>query len=111
MSKDILRRYPHQSKTSLRLASREVVEAPAVLPTRPAVRDAEAERAVERPEIDRDVCTRCGICFVRCPDGAIALDDEGYPVIDYDHCKGCMECWEQCPVEGALRREREVRAW
>jgi pyruvate ferredoxin oxidoreductase gamma subunit len=66
---------------------------------------------VERPEIDYDICTRCGICFVRCPDGAIALDVEGYPVIDYDHCKGCMECWNQCPVEGAIRREREVRAW
>lgn len=66
---------------------------------------------VERPEIDYDVCTRCGICFVRCPDGAIALDAEGYPVIDYDHCKGCMECWDQCPVEGAIRKEKEVRAW
>ncbi|MDP6556627.1 MAG: 2-oxoacid:acceptor oxidoreductase family protein [Pirellulaceae bacterium] len=65
----------------------------------------------ERPEIDYDVCTRCGICFVRCPDGAIALNEEGYPVIDYDHCKGCMECWDQCPVEGAIRKEKEVRAW
>jgi pyruvate ferredoxin oxidoreductase gamma subunit len=66
---------------------------------------------VERPEIDYDVCTRCGICFVRCPDGAIALDADGYPVIDYEHCKGCMECWDQCPVEGAIRKEKEVRAW
>lgn len=66
---------------------------------------------VERPEIDYDVCTRCGICFVRCPDGAIAMDADGYPVIDYEHCKGCMECWDQCPVEGAIRKEKEVRAW
>jgi pyruvate ferredoxin oxidoreductase gamma subunit len=65
---------------------------------------------VERPEIDRDRCTRCGLCCWRCPDGTIALDDEGYPVIDYDHCKGCMICWQQCPV-GAIRREREVKAW
>lgn len=66
---------------------------------------------VERPEIDYDICTRCGICFVRCPDGAISLNEEGYPVIDYDHCKGCMECWDQCPVAGAVRKEKEVRAW
>jgi len=66
---------------------------------------------VERPEIDYDRCTRCGICFVRCPDGAIALDDEGYPVIDYDHCKGCMICWNECPVENAISKEKEVRAW
>jgi pyruvate ferredoxin oxidoreductase gamma subunit len=66
---------------------------------------------VERPEIDYQRCTRCGICFVRCPDGAIALSEEGYPVIDYDHCKGCMICWDQCPVEGAIRKEKEVKAW
>lgn len=66
---------------------------------------------VERPEIDYDRCTRCGICFVRCPDGAIVLDDEGYPVIDYDHCKGCMICWDECPVENAISKEKEVRAW
>jgi pyruvate ferredoxin oxidoreductase gamma subunit len=65
---------------------------------------------VERPEIDRDQCTRCGLCCLRCPDGAIVLDDEGYPVIDYDHCKGCMICWQQYPV-GAIPRTREVRAW
>jgi pyruvate ferredoxin oxidoreductase gamma subunit len=66
---------------------------------------------VERPEIDYERCTRCGICFVRCPDGAIALNEEGYPVIDYDHCKGCMICWDQCPVEGAIVKKQEVRAW
>ena len=50
----------------------------------------------ERPEIDLDRCTRCGLCFVHCPDGAIALDDQGYPIIDYQHCKGCLICLEQC---------------
>lgn len=65
----------------------------------------------ERPEIDYDRCTRCGICFVRCPDGAILLDGEGYPVIDYDHCKGCMICWDQCPIAGAITKSKEVRAW
>ena len=66
---------------------------------------------VERPEIAYDRCTRCGICFVRCPDGAIALDEHGYPVIDYDHCKGCMICWDQCPVQGAVVKKKEVRSW
>lgn len=65
---------------------------------------------VERPVIDRDMCTRCGLCFVQCPDGAIALDAEGYPIIDYDHCKGCMICRQVCPVE-AIAREAETRAW
>ncbi len=65
---------------------------------------------VQRPVIDRDICTRCGLCVVRCPDGAIALDEDGYPVIDYDHCKGCMICRHECPVVG-IHEEKETRAW
>jgi len=63
-----------------------------------------------RPTIDRDVCTRCGLCLVRCPDAAISIDAQGYPVIDYEHCKGCMICREECPL-GCIHTEREVRAW
>ncbi len=65
---------------------------------------------VERPEIDHDVCTRCGLCLLGCPDGAIALDKEGFPVIDYDHCKGCMICAQLCPLQG-IGRTKEVRSW
>jgi pyruvate ferredoxin oxidoreductase gamma subunit len=65
---------------------------------------------IERPVIDPSICTRCGLCFVQCPDGAISIDSEGYPVIDYDHCKGCMICREVCPLE-AIGREKETRAW
>jgi pyruvate ferredoxin oxidoreductase gamma subunit len=63
-----------------------------------------------RPVIDLDACTRCGICFAFCPDGAIALDDRGYPVIDYDNCKGCMICSRECPLH-CIGQEKEVRAW
>ena len=65
---------------------------------------------VERPLIDRDHCTRCGLCFVHCPDGAITLDKDGYPVIDYDHCKGCVICGQICPLH-AIEVEKETRAW
>lgn len=65
---------------------------------------------VERPEIDYEHCTRCGLCFVNCPDGAISLDEQGYPVIDYDHCKGCLICLEQCPRHSIVRK-KEVRSW
>ena len=65
---------------------------------------------VERPEIEYDRCTRCGLCFVHCPDGAIALDEHGYPIIDYEHCKGCMICLEQCKPH-AIKGQKEVRSW
>ena len=65
---------------------------------------------VTRPVIDRNVCTRCGLCFVECPDGAISLDAEGFPVIDYDHCKGCMICRHLCPLD-AIDSEQETQAW
>lgn len=65
---------------------------------------------VERPEIDYEQCTRCGLCFVYCPDGAIALDEKGYPIIDYQHCKGCMICLELCRPR-AISSKKEVRSW
>lgn len=65
---------------------------------------------IERPVIDTDVCTKCGLCILGCPDGAISYNEHGYPAIDYDHCKGCMLCAHMCPLHG-IGREREVRAW
>jgi 2-oxoacid:acceptor oxidoreductase delta subunit (pyruvate/2-ketoisovalerate family) len=84
--------------------------APAILATGNAQQRQTGNWRVTTPLIDRDRCTRCGLCFVQCPDGAIALDAEGYPVIDYDHCKGCMICRQVCPIE-AISLEKEVRAW
>jgi len=87
-----------------------LIGSPTIVATANAAARKTGNWRVERPEIDYDLCTRCGLCFIRCPDGAIALDEEGYPVIDYDHCKGCMICAHSCPVDGILRK-REVRAW
>jgi len=65
---------------------------------------------VFRPVINPDRCTRCWICFVYCPDGAIELDAGEYPRVDYEVCKGCLICLEECPL-GAITRVREVREW
>jgi pyruvate ferredoxin oxidoreductase gamma subunit len=87
-----------------------VISSPSVLHAGNAVERNTGSWRVERPVIDPDVCTRCGLCFVRCPDGAIALDEEGFPIIDYDHCKGCMICQQICPLR-AIDSKRETRAW
>ncbi len=50
-----------------------------------------------RPVIDHSICSRCWLCSTYCPEGAVTIDEEGYPRIDYDHCKGCLVCMAQCP--------------
>lgn len=87
-----------------------LASAPSVLQPGNAVARQTGSWRVERPVVDPDICTRCGLCFVRCPDGAIALDEDGFPVIDYDHCKGCMICHQICPLH-AIEVEKETRAW
>ena len=61
-----------------------------------------------RPVLQPDLCTRCWICFVRCPEAAIALDANDYPIVDYDECKGCLLCVHECPTH-AFTAEKEVR--
>jgi uncharacterized protein (DUF362 family)/NAD-dependent dihydropyrimidine dehydrogenase PreA subunit len=45
--------------------------------------------------VDKEKCTKCGICALRCPVKAIKMDP--YPVIDYDKCIRCYCCAEVCP--------------
>jgi pyruvate ferredoxin oxidoreductase gamma subunit len=65
---------------------------------------------VFRPVIDLDRCTRCWVCFVRCPDGAIDLGPDDVPRIDYEVCKGCLICVEECPIH-AIGTVAEGRRW
>jgi pyruvate ferredoxin oxidoreductase gamma subunit len=114
---NILRPVPFEAKSSDE--SQELVEIPYQLPLQAApsilhtgnstLRQTGGWR-VERPVVDRAACTRCGLCFVMCPDGAIEMDAGGYPVIDYDHCKGCMICQRLCPLR-AIGRQLETQAW
>lgn len=73
-----------------------------------ALRSTEGWR-VFRPEIELAQCTRCFICFVLCPEGAIELDEQHYPVVDYAHCKGCLVCVTECPPK-AISEVREAVA-
>lgn len=63
-----------------------------------------------RPQIEMEKCSRCRLCYIACPEGAITLDKDEYPHIEYDNCKGCMICYEECPT-GAILEEKEVKAW
>ena len=61
-----------------------------------ALRTTEGWRT-SRPVVDLARCTRCFLCFVLCPEGAIALGADDAPIVDYAHCKGCLVCATECP--------------
>jgi pyruvate ferredoxin oxidoreductase delta subunit len=54
------------------------------------------------PEFNRDKCVRCYLCYIYCPEPAIYLDEENYPVFDYDYCKGCGICANECPTDAII---------
>ncbi len=49
------------------------------------------------PVLDKAKCTKCGLCFVYCPEGCIHADKEGFFVADLKYCKGCGVCPAECP--------------
>lgn len=43
------------------------------------------------------LCARCGSCYGVCPEDAISLDSERYPVLNADKCNACGLCGAVCP--------------
>ncbi|MDD2336951.1 MAG: 2-oxoacid:acceptor oxidoreductase family protein [Geobacteraceae bacterium] len=83
------------------------VSAPAVFSAGTSERVKTGLWRTERPVLQADLCKRCSLCAIYCPENAIILDQEGLPRIDYEHCKGCLLCVEQCPV-GAMKSTPEL---
>jgi 2-oxoacid:acceptor oxidoreductase delta subunit (pyruvate/2-ketoisovalerate family) len=54
-----------------------------------------------RPAVDLDRCIDCLLCWLYCPDDAVATDGGAFATIDLDVCKGCELCAAVCPV-GAI---------
>jgi len=62
---------------------------------------------VQKPVVDREKCTNCGVCAMFCPDAAIYKDKKGNYKWDYDYCKGCGICAAVCPVKAIKMEEEE----
>jgi 2-oxoacid:acceptor oxidoreductase delta subunit (pyruvate/2-ketoisovalerate family) len=52
------------------------------------------------PVLKAEKCTKCGQCYLFCPEGTIELDEKtGCYIVDIEYCKGCGICAKQCPVQ------------
>ena len=59
-----------------------------------------------RPIVNKEKCTKCGLCVQHCPEPCIEL--AAAAIIDYDYCKGCLVCEQVCPF-GAITHEEEEK--
>lgn len=59
------------------------------------------------PVVDTSRCTKCTLCYIYCPDGAIERSEEGYFLPNLTYCKGCGICAEECPVHCIEMTEEE----
>ncbi len=61
----------------------------------------------QRPIIDNNLCNKCGLCFIYCPDSAIEQEADGYYKVNLFYCKGCGICAKECPKDAITMVEEE----
>ena len=61
----------------------------------------------QRPIFDLDKCTKCGLCYIYCPEGCIEQKDDGYFGANLYYCKGCGICAVECPQKVITMVEEE----
>ena len=65
------------------------------------------ERKFMPKELNREVCTGCGMCAASCPTGAINADGN----IDQSKCINCMRCTFVCPVKARSFDAGQIKAY
>ncbi len=63
----------------------------------------------QRPVLDKEKCTKCGLCWLYCPDAARKMSEEEYYEADLYYCKGCGICASICPAQALTMVEEEEK--
>jgi pyruvate ferredoxin oxidoreductase delta subunit len=56
----------------------------------------------QRPVVRFDLCTKCTLCWLECPDQCFDQTDDGLYDIAYEYCTGCNKCAQACPVNECI---------
>lgn len=62
-----------------------------------------------RPVIRFDLCRKCTLCWLECPDECFDPTPDGRYDVDYQYCVGCGKCAEVCPVNECIFMVDELR--
>jgi pyruvate ferredoxin oxidoreductase delta subunit len=58
----------------------------------------------KHPEVDKDKCIDCLVCYMYCPDSSVITKDGKLVGFDLKHCKGCGICAVECKKD-AIKME------
>ena len=61
----------------------------------------------QRPVLNVDLCIKCGLCYIYCPEGCIEQHEDGYFRANLFYCKGCGICAAECPKKAITTIEEE----
>ncbi len=60
-----------------------------------------------RPVVDFEICTKCTLCWLQCPDSCFDVTPSGHYDANMEACCGCGVCEAVCPVENCITMVNE----
>ena len=60
-----------------------------------------------RPVVDFEICTKCTLCWLQCPDSCFDVTPTGHYDANMEACCGCGVCEAVCPVENCVTMVNE----
>ncbi len=62
-----------------------------------------------RPVVRFDLCIKCTLCWLDCPDECFDPTEDGLFDVNYEVCVGCHKCAEVCPVPECIVMVDELK--